>query len=144
MAKVKPNQGVDIQGATTVNLIDYSVDAKWKVVDTYNLTKLFDVSTDIAGTRVDHILAENQSSPVQFPVSVGGNISKPNYGYTDVPEYFIKVATANIGRAAEGRVKAEASKRAAELARQAEEEAKKRLGNDAAKKVNDLKKSFGF
>lgn len=144
VAKVKPNQGVDIEGFTELNLIDYGINAKWKVIDRYHLTGLFNISADIAGTPVEHILAENQSQPVQFPMSVGCTMTKPCYKYTDVPEHFIRIATANIGRAAEGRAKAEAQKHAAALARQAEEEAKKRLGNDAAKKVEGLKKAFGF
>ncbi|MCM0606750.1 MAG: AsmA family protein [Xanthomonadaceae bacterium] len=137
VAKVKPNQGVDIEGATVLNLIDYGIDAKWKIIDRYHMTGLFGISADVAGTNVQHILAEGQSQPVQFPMSVGCTMMKPCYKYADVPEHFIRVATANIGRAAEGRAKAEA-------ARQAEELAKKHLGNDAAKKVGDLKKAFGF
>ena len=107
VAKAAPGKGVDLNGSTAVGLKDYSLNARWQIIDTSNVTKAKDLSVDIAGTNVPHILAEG-TGPIKFPITVGGTLFTPVYSYTEVPEYFVGVALKNIGNAATGRVKSEA------------------------------------
>lgn len=129
-AKAAKNNGVDLKGKTVVNLADNSVNARWEVVDTYNLTKARDVSVDLSGTKVDHVLAKG-NDPVMFPVSLHGKLEKPDYSYSEVPEYLAGVVMGNMTGAAKSR---------------AQEEIKKRvMGSEPAKKVLEGfgKKLFG-
>jgi uncharacterized protein involved in outer membrane biogenesis len=109
VAKAEPNSGIDLNGNTTAGLIDYSLSAKWMVIDTYNVLKAKDLAVEQSGVRVDHVLAES-GGPVKFPVSVGCKAVSPCYDYAEVPEYLAKVALNNAGKAAQGRIKEEARK----------------------------------
>ena len=115
-AKAEANQGIDFSGRTTVGLKDMSLDTAWEIVDTYNVTKAYDLSVEVAGTQVPHILSD-KGKPVRFPVSAGCKVVAPCYSYTEVPEFLAKVALANVGQAATGRAKAEIQKKAEEFIR---------------------------
>ncbi|HUP56300.1 MAG TPA: AsmA-like C-terminal region-containing protein, partial [Bdellovibrionota bacterium] len=106
VAKAEKEKGIDLNGNTTVGMIDYSLAADWKVIDTYNLTRAADVTVDAAGTQVKALAKGNE--PVQFPIHVGGTLADPKYSYTQVPEYFAGVALANLKTAATGKAKAAA------------------------------------
>lgn len=108
-AKSEPNKGIDLKGDTVVGIKDYSLSAAWQLIDTYNLTKARDLSVETNGVRVDHILADG-NNPVTFPVRVTGTCFAPVTNYTAVPEALGKVAIANMGRAVEGKAKAEVQK----------------------------------
>jgi len=112
-AKALPGQGVDIRGDTEVGLVDSSLKSAWEVSDPYNLTKARDLSPEIGGVKVDHILAEG-NNPVRFVVHAGCTISAPCYSYTEVPEAFAKIALANVGQATTARAKQEVKKRVGE------------------------------
>jgi hypothetical protein len=110
-AKAKPNQGIEVKGRTSVGLKDYTLDSFWEVIDTYNLTRLKEVSVEQAGTRVEHVLAEG-NGPVRFPIHVGCTVKAPCYSYSEVPSYLAKIALNNVGKAMTGRAKDEARKKA--------------------------------
>lgn len=107
--KAVPNKGVDLKGDTTVNLLAKNLDARWEIIDTYNITGAKDISVDVAGTKVDSILAE-KGKPVRFPISAHGPLASPQYSYTEVAEFLAKVAIGNMTGAASGRLKQEAAK----------------------------------
>lgn len=54
-AKAKRNEGFDIKGMTKIGLNDESLDASWELLDTYNLTRLADLSVEQSGVKVEHI-----------------------------------------------------------------------------------------
>lgn len=112
--KSVPNKGVDLKGDTTVNLIAKTLDARWEIIDAYNITGAKDISVDVAGTKVDSILAE-KGKPVRFPISAHGPLASPQYSYTEVAEYLAKVAIGNMTGAASGRLKQEAAKQIQKL-----------------------------
>lgn len=134
-AKAEPNLGVDLTGSTELGLKDYALKAKWNVVDTYNMTKARDLTVEIDGTRVEHILARG-NEPVQFPVTVGCFAKSPCYSYGEVPEHFGKIALENVGIAARARLESEAKKKAGEALRNAVP--------NAPPAVKDALKKFGF
>lgn len=117
-AKAMPNRGLDIRGNTSLNIVDYGLKAEWEIIDTYNLTQAKNLSVDIAGSNVPHILTEGDQ-PLKLPIRVSGNAFSPNVSYTDVPEALAKVAMKNVQSAAESRVKAEVQKKAEEAGREA-------------------------
>ncbi|MGK5084143.1 AsmA family protein [Bdellovibrionota bacterium FG-1] len=133
VAKAAPNQGIDIKGDTWVGLKDYSLKTNWDLVDTYNLTQARDISVDVAGTRVDHILAEG-ANPVKFTVHAGCTCMQPCYSYTEVPEQLAKVALNNVSGAASARVKSEVQKRIQSVIPQAAPPAVKKAVEDLSKK----------
>jgi uncharacterized protein involved in outer membrane biogenesis len=97
-AKASPSRGVDFRGATTVGIIDHSLQANWEMIDTYNLTHARDISIDVLGGHVDHVLAQG-SGPVQFPVVVSGTLLAPKFDYGPTTEYLAKVAIGNAAGA---------------------------------------------
>jgi hypothetical protein len=99
VAKAQKDKGIDLKGSTTVGLKDQSLNADWTVIDTYNLTHARDLSANVAGTDVQHILARG-NEPVQFPIHLGGTLSNPEKSYGQVPEYFASVALGNVTGAA--------------------------------------------
>lgn len=103
VAKAEPNAGIDLNGSTTVGMVDYALDARWEVVDTYNLTKARDLSLDVNGIKVEHVLAKG-NEPVRFPVSVGCNALAPCYKYIEVPEYLGKIVASNLAGGAKAKV----------------------------------------
>jgi uncharacterized protein involved in outer membrane biogenesis len=139
VAKAAPNAGIDLKGSTIVGLTDFSVKANWEVIDTYNLTHARDLSVDVAGTQVPHLLAEGDK-PVRFPVSVGCNLMAPCYSYTEVPEFLAHIALSNLTRGVEGKAKAELRKKVEEKAKELTEKASPQV-QDAIKGLG--KKLFG-
>ncbi len=95
VAKAALNQGIDLKGSTQVGLVDQELKAEWELIDTYNLTKAKDVSIELAGKKVEGLLAE-KGQPVTMPVSVGCKYTSPCASYGKVPEHFIKVAAGNM------------------------------------------------
>ncbi len=136
LAKAYPNKGVDLEGQTRVGLIDRGLEARWKVIDRYNLTGAKDLGVDVAGTEVQHILASGNPSAVSFPVTVKGTMDNPQYSYEEVPEHFLKVALSNTTGAAKGRAQAELKKQAAPMIEQARQK--------APEEVKKIFKKFGF
>jgi hypothetical protein len=110
-AKAAPNQGIDLKGSTTVGLKDYSLNASWEVIDTYNVTHAKDISLEQNGVKIEHVLAEG-NSPVRFPVQASCTIMAPCYSYTAVPEALTKVALNNVSKALTGKGKEELRKHA--------------------------------
>jgi hypothetical protein len=108
-AKAEPNKGIDLKGRVAVNLKDLSLDTKFELVDTYNLTRAKDISVEVAGVQVQHLLAE-KGKPVVIPITVGCTVSKPCPSYTELPEHFTRVALANLGGSAKEKLKSEATK----------------------------------
>ncbi len=137
VAQAEPNSGIDLKGRTSLGMVDESVEADWEVIDTYNLTHARDLSVNIQGVDVKSILADG-SQPVKFSVHVGCTRSQPCYSYGQVPEYFAKVALANVSRSVQGKAKAELVKKA--------EEAVKNIpvSPEVKNAVQDLRKKFGF
>jgi uncharacterized protein involved in outer membrane biogenesis len=113
-AKAVPDKGIDLKGNTVVGMKDYSLSADWEVIDTYNLTRLRDVSIEQGGTKVEHLLAEG-NQPVRFPIHVGCTIMAPCYNSTQVAEALGAVALKNIATATTGRAKEEVRKQAESL-----------------------------
>ncbi len=128
MTKAAPNSGIDLKGATTVGLVDLSLDTQWEIIDTFNLTKAKDISVDVGGVNVEHLLAEG-NGPVRFPVSAGCTVTAPCYSYTQVPEFLAKVALANTQTAATGRLKSEAKKKIEEQLKNATKSAPPAIQN---------------
>ena len=118
LAKAAPQQGLDLRGATQVGLQDYSLETQWDVMDTYNLTGLRDLSVEVSGTKVEHLLTEG-SAPVRFPFHVGCTIKAPCYSSTEMATYFARVALNNLSHAAVARGKEELKKQAERLFQQA-------------------------
>jgi hypothetical protein len=108
-AKAEPNKGIDLKGRVSVNLQDLSLDTRFELVDTYNLTRARDISIDVAGVPVQNLLAE-KGRPVVIPITVGCTVSKPCPSYTELPEHFTRVALANLGGSAKEKLKSEATK----------------------------------
>lgn len=94
VGKAVPHQGIDLKGDVAVGLKDQSLKANLQVIDTYNLTHARDIAVAIGGSQVEHVLAEG-NGPVKFPITVGCTLSAPCYSYTQVAEYFVKIAMSN-------------------------------------------------
>jgi hypothetical protein len=98
VAQAETNAGVDLKGSLDVGLKDQSLKAAWTMIDSYNFLKSRDISVNVAGTQVDHLLAEG-ADPVKFPIHIEGTIAEPKYSYSEVPEYLAGVAAGNVARA---------------------------------------------
>lgn len=116
-AKAVPQKGLDIRGKTELKLKDLSVDAFWEVVDTYNLTRLRDISVEQLGVKVEHVFADG-GAPISLPIHVGCKLTAPCYSYTEIPEYLTKIALKNVGKAASQRASQEVKKKAQEMIQQ--------------------------
>lgn len=110
-ARSIPGKGVDIEGATTLNMITEDLNAKWKIIDVHNMTKVRDIGVDIAGTPVPNILAEGNPPVFAIPISMSGKMTSPHYDYQSAPEYFAGVAGKRVENAGKERLKQEAAKR---------------------------------
>lgn len=110
-AKALANQGVDIKGLTDVNFINRELKADWDVIDTWNLTGARDVSFNMSGVDVQHVLAEG-NNPVSLPIVMGCKVDSPCPSYNKVPEHFVKVAMGNVKKGATQAVKQEAKEKA--------------------------------
>jgi hypothetical protein len=150
-------EGIDLEGRTVADLVNDKLDADWLVIDTYNITKARDVSVNMNGVKVDHILAEG-SKPVSFPVKVGCQLSAPCYQYDQVAKHLANIALNNVRKAAGERVNQEIDKAKARAKEELEkkkkeankkiakkkDEAKAKASEKAKEEADKLKKKFGF
>jgi len=143
VAVPEPKAGIDVKGDTLVNLKDSTLKARWELVDTYNVTKARDINVEANGVRVEHIFAEGDG-PVHFPVELSGPLASPTTNYGGVPEALAKVALANVTRALEGRLKAEAQQRLeAEARKIVPKPVQEAIQKAAPKPVQDALQGFG-
>lgn len=112
-AKAQKEKGMDLRGTTEIGLIDQELKAEWEMIDTYNMTKTRDIGFDVAGIRVDHVLAED-GNPVVIPITIACKYTSPCPSYGKVPEHFLKVAFANTKKDATQAVKKEVKEKAVE------------------------------
>jgi len=108
VAKAAKKRGIDIKGATKMGLIDQSLDAKWELVDTQEVTGAHNVSVQVMGKTIRNVLAKSEKDPVVLPISVGCKWSSPCVNYGQVPEYLAGVAANRLGKAATDTVKSKA------------------------------------
>ena len=132
-AKAKPNQGLDLEGATSVNLINKNLQASWLIIDRYNMTKAKDLSVSQSGVVVNQILMKD--GVLKFPIKVGGTLSSPAIDYGAAPTYLAEAALANVGKAVADKAKSEAKK--------AVQQKVNEIGNKASKPVKKLLKGIG-
>jgi hypothetical protein len=125
-----PQKGVDLKGTTLLGLKDGSLETHWEVTDTHNLTHLKDVSIDVQGVNVPHLLAEG-NQPVKFSVHVGCQLTAPCYSYKEVPEAFAKIALKNMSQAAKGKLESTLKEKGGEAL-------KKALPRDLGNKLKGL------
>jgi len=131
-ALAKGKKGVDLKGSTQLNLETCAINARWRVIDTYNLTKARDLSVEQGGVKVEHILAEG-NGPVSFPVQLEGTCGAPKVNYEAMTSSLIKVALQNVGQGVVQKAKQEITKKIGE-----------ELQKGAAKPIQDaLKGIFG-
>lgn len=131
-ALAKENKGVDLKGSTQVNLETCGINARWRVIDTYNVTKVRDLSVEQGGVKVEHILAEG-NGPVSFPVQLEGTCGDPKVNYEAMTSALIKVALQNVSQGVVQKAKQEITKKIGE-----------ELQKGAAKPIQDaLKGIFG-
>lgn len=138
-AKAISHKGIDLKGDTRLNILDYGLQAKWQVIDTYNVTHARDLSPTVEGTTVPHILAKG-SDPVSFPVTVGCKLTAPCYQYGEVPGHLTQIALHNVGDAAKGRAKAEVQKQADKVL----EKIIPKAPEPAKKALDSIRKKFSF
>lgn len=104
--KARPGQGIDLEGRTRLNLLSDSIEAQWLVIDRNNITKAKDISVQVEGVEVPHVLARGDG-PFSFPVTVGCKLTSPCYSYGELPAHLAKVALENLGQAATRKAKQE-------------------------------------
>jgi hypothetical protein len=112
-ALAEKDAGLDMKGSLKVDLIKGDLDARFEITDTYNLTGAQNLDGEIAGQRIESVLAE-KGKPVRFPVSVGCKLSSPCPSYTELPEHFGRVVAANMAQGAVAGAKTEAKKKVME------------------------------
>jgi hypothetical protein len=132
-AKAAANQGLDLKGQTVIGLKDYSLKSTWDVIDTYNLTKVKDISVEQGGAKIEHVFTE-KNAPFHFTVNLGCTIKSPCYSYTEVPGQMSKVALNNVSQQLQGRAKEEARKQAESLLKKAPPDVQKQV-NEGIKKL---------
>lgn len=151
-----PNEGVDIKGTTKVDLLQDKISASWEIIDTYNITKVKELSVSYNGIIVNNILVE-PNKPFIFPIKIGCKLSLPCYDYKDAVERLTKIALKNIERSVTNIIKKEPSKITDQLQKIISPKSKKNVNSisqplaipqkslDKIKdKAKDLKKKFGF
>lgn len=125
-AKAEPNGGVDMRGQMELNLVNRDIRADWTLIDTYNMTKLKDVSVEIQGVEIPEVLAE-RGKPVEFPISLACKIEKPCPSYLKLPEHFGKIALKNVSGSAKKAVVEKVKEAAKGAAKEDLKEAGKKL-----------------
>lgn len=132
-------EGIDIKGATTVDLVNDKLDAKWAVIDTYNKTGLADVAVNYQGVKVEKIFVEGKG-PIQFPVIVGCKMSEPCFKYDAIPAYLLGVASKKLKGQLTNLLKARVSQEVDKLKGKANEKiAEKKKELEEKKKVAEQK-----
>ncbi len=117
-AIAEKDKGIDIKGSLKMDLIQKDLDARFELTDTYNVTQARDLGVDVAGQRVDAILAE-KGRPVRFPLSIGCKLTQPCPSYTELPEHFAKVVGANLAGGVAAKAKAEVQKKIGDVIKSA-------------------------
>jgi len=113
--KAVANQGIDLEGSTTVNLVSEDLDARWNLLDTYDLTKAKGISVDVMGQKVESVLLE-KGKPLTLPVKVGCKMKAPCMDYNEAPESLAKIALSNLSGAAKSKVKQQVQEKVMEKA----------------------------
>jgi len=113
VAVAEKNKGIDIKGSLSMDLVQQDLSAQFELTDTYNLTGARDVSVDMAGQKVEAVLAE-KGKPVRFPVSVGCKMVQPCPSYTELPEHFARVVGTNLAGGVAAKAKSEVQKKLGE------------------------------
>ena len=145
-AKSERGKGVDIEGNTSINLLNNDLKAKWFVVDTYNHTKLKDVSADYKGFSIKNILV-SRNGKAKLPISIGCKLTKPCYDFGEVPKYFIGNVTANLKNQVKSRINKRVQKEKKKLIKTLKKKTNsvtKEIGGKAKKEVEKALKRFGF
>jgi hypothetical protein len=114
VAKSDPGKGIDLQGSLMVDLKDQGLQMKMELIDTHNITKAQDVSAEVAGVQIQHVLAE-KGKAVRIPLSLGCKLTQPCPSYTELPEHFARVALSNLSGAAQEKLKSEAKSKLGEV-----------------------------
>ncbi len=127
LAKAETGKGLDVKGHTQVGLKDYALGADWEIADTYNLTKIRDISVNQSGVDVPHVFADG-NAPIRIPVKLTGTVFAPTPSYGSVAESLAKVALSNIGKA---------------VMRKTAEDQLHKVTNQAAPKVQEALKGLG-
>ena len=113
VAIAEKERGIDIKGSLSMDLVQQNLNAHFELTDTYNLTGARDVSVELAGQKVESVLAE-KGKPVRFPVSVGCKLVQPCPSYTELPEHFARVVGANLAGGVAAKAKSEVQKKLGE------------------------------
>lgn len=131
-SKAKTKKGLDFKGATELKLDDCSLKAQWRIIDTFNLTRVRDISVEQGGIKVEHILAQG-NNPVSFPIELQGPCGSPKVNYEAMTGELLKIALQNAGKGFTQKAKQEITKKITE-----------ELPKEVAKPIQDaLKGIFG-
>jgi uncharacterized protein involved in outer membrane biogenesis len=109
VAKAVPKFGIDISGTTKMGLVDESLDGKWELKDTYQVTDAHNINVAIAGKQINNVLAKSEKDPVIFPITVGCKWSAPCPNYNSSAEYLAGVAAGRLKNVATDVVKEKAT-----------------------------------
>lgn len=104
LAKPQANAGIEISGPYSVQVVEQTFQADWTVSDPYNVTHAADLSVNVAGADVPHILVES-GRPLQIPLQMGCALTSPCVAQDKIVEHFAKVAAGNLARAAGDQLK---------------------------------------
>lgn len=102
-AKADPGMGLDVQGATTLGILDESLNADWELIDVHNVTKAADLNAEVSGVQIKGILTDK--GKLRLPVHVGCKMSSPCPDYAKTPIFLVKQALENAKGAATGHLK---------------------------------------
>jgi hypothetical protein len=95
------NEGIDVSGRVSADLLNDQIDAEWTINDTYHLSKARDLGIEIEGVSVRPLYARGKD-PVAFPVKIGCKLSAPCYDYAAVAKHIGAIALENSRRAFKG------------------------------------------
>jgi len=99
-AQSQAGHGLDARGAMELALkSEHTLGGRLEIIDTHNFMHAQELSVEVAGVRVDNLLAVGRG-PVKLPVSVGCTISSPCFSYAEAPEYLGRIALEKMERAA--------------------------------------------
>ena len=117
-ARSAAGQGLDLNGNLSLGLVDRKLDATANVIDVHNLTHGRDLSTEVNGCRVEHLIAEG-NGPVRIPIHVGCTLASPCVDSAGAATHFARVAGDNVRQSVEACLKAEGKRRAGEAVKRA-------------------------
>jgi hypothetical protein len=123
--KVQKRKGVDLKGYTEVGLVDDHLTAKWKLIDTYDLTQATKLTAKLGAQTVPLIVERGKKLIV--PVKVGCKLADPCVSYGDTTKYFAKLATKNLTDAGKREASQRVNKATKKNRKKLEKKAKKAL-----------------